>query len=86
MATASRIKTYTTNLKKSKDSFNSLVTRSISSLDTLVKYNAQTRRLLFAQGLEFDLDLVVMSDLHSGSLTVQFSHALLVVPFYIPTR
>ncbi len=50
-------------------------------LSTLAKYNVDTRRLLFTQGLGYDSEIVTIKDLSKAEYNCTLSYALLVVFF-----
>ncbi len=52
-------------------------------LNTLVKYNFDTQRLLFSQGLEYDSEIVTIKDISKAEYNCTLSYALLVV-FFAP--
>ncbi len=79
VAIASAEKSYTTNLKKNKSVFDALYSRITGRTDIIVRYNTEARKLLFSQGLDYDTEQLSIDDLPSGTRTVQFSHAILIV-------
>ena len=79
MVLASAMKSYSTNLKKGKDIFNPWMKRLHGRLEIMNGYNKDTRRLLFAQNLDYDLEQIVIPDLQTDTRSVQFSHSMLIV-------
>jgi len=79
MAISSAEKSYISNLKKTKDVFNALLGRISGRLEIINRYNLETRKLLFTQKLEYDLEEISIPEVDGGYRKVQFSHALLVV-------
>jgi len=83
MAISSAEKSYVSNLKKNKETFNALLGRISGRVDIITRYNLETRKLLFAQELNYDLEPITIPDILGGVRTVQFSHALLIVFFIL---
>ncbi len=79
MVITSAAKSYLSNLKKSKDSFDAGLNRITGRLSILSDYNRQTRYLLFAQNLDYDMRVIQIPDVQTITWVVQFSHSLLLV-------
>ncbi len=79
MALASAEKSYSTNLAKSQSVFDAMIDRISGRTDLLAGYNTQTRKLLFEQNLDYDMEMIQVIDSESVAITSQFSYALLMV-------
>ncbi|MDR3547260.1 MAG: PAS domain S-box protein [Candidatus Pacebacteria bacterium] len=78
VALASMLSVYASNLAKGRTSFNLFLTRTIGRANTLSSYNEQTRKLMYAQGLDYEMDMLTVPDIPSGEREVTFGHSQLI--------
>jgi hypothetical protein len=76
---ASMGRSYMPNLKKGQVPFENFLRSLVSRIETMSSYNQNTRKLLFAQSLTFDNEMITIPEAGNGTRAVTFSHAALIV-------
>lgn len=70
---------YLINLKQPRDTFNNMFQRIGQRVNRISMLNDNTRKLLFNQKINYDLQEILIPDPYIGTLQVTYSHAMLIV-------